>query len=65
VIGGGLSRLGEWLLEPARAEVTARCHLTPLDRVQIMLAQLGGEAGVIGAAVWAAQRYPAWSMDVR
>ena len=65
VIGGGLSRLGEWLLEPARTEVTARCHLTPLDRVQIMLAQLGGEAGVIGAAVWAAQRYPAWSMDVR
>lgn len=56
VIGGGMSRLGDWLLEPARAEVMARCHLTPLDRVQITLAQLGGEAGVIGAALWAAQR---------
>jgi len=57
VIGGGLSRLGERLLEPARAEVVARCHLTPLDRVQITLAQLGGEAGVIGAALWASQRF--------
>ncbi|MGB9750861.1 ROK family protein [Roseiflexus castenholzii] len=57
VIGGGLSRLGDWLLEPARAEVVARCHLTPLDRVQITLAHLGGEAGVIGAALWASQRF--------
>ncbi|GIW01813.1 ROK family protein [Roseiflexus sp.] len=57
VIGGGLSRLGNWLLEPARAEVVARCHLTPLDRVQITLAHLGGEAGVIGAALWASQRF--------
>lgn len=57
VIGGGMSRLGDWLLGPARAEVTARCHLTPLDRVQITLAQLGGEAGVIGAALWASQRF--------
>ncbi len=57
VIGGGVSRLGEWILGPARAEVVARCHLTPLDRVQITLAQLGGEAGVIGAALWASQRF--------
>ncbi|MFQ3632973.1 ROK family protein, partial [Roseiflexus sp.] len=57
VIGGGMSRLGEWLLGPAREEVVARCHLTPLDRVQITLAHLGGEAGVIGAALWAAQRF--------
>lgn len=57
IIGGGVSRLGEWILGPARAEVVARCHLTPLDRVQITLAQLGGEAGVIGAALWASQRF--------
>lgn len=57
VIGGGMSRLGDWILGPARAEVVARCHLTPLDRVQITLAQLGGEAGVIGAALWASQRF--------
>lgn len=57
VIGGGVSRLGEWILGPARAEVVARCHLTPLDRVQITPAQLGGEAGVIGAALWASQRF--------
>lgn len=55
VIGGGVSRLGEWILGPVHAEVLARCHVTPLDRVQVVLAQLGGEAGVIGAAVWAAQ----------
>ncbi|MCS6840861.1 MAG: ROK family protein [Roseiflexus sp.] len=59
VIGGGVSRLGEWILEPARAEVVARCHLKPLNQVQITLAQLGGDAEVIGAALWAAQRLAA------
>jgi len=60
VIGGGVSRLGEWILGPVHAEILKRCHVTPLNRVQVVPAQLGGEAGVIGAAVWAAQTSGTW-----
>ncbi len=56
VIGGGVARLGERLLEPVRAQVRARCNATPVDRVSVGLAALGPEAGVVGAAIWAAQR---------
>jgi glucokinase len=55
VIGGGVSRAGDWLLQPIRATVRQRCHMTPVDRVRIVLAALGEEAGVIGAALWASQ----------
>jgi glucokinase len=55
VIGGSVAQLGAWLLEPAEAEMRRRCHVTPLDRVAIVPAVLGGDAGVVGAALWAAQ----------
>jgi len=54
VIGGSVARLGPWLLDPVRAMVRARCTAVPVERVQIVPAALGN-AGVIGAAVWAAQ----------
>jgi glucokinase len=56
VIGGGVARLGEWLLAPARDVVRQRCHVTPLNRVQVVRAALGSDAGVVGAAVWAFQQ---------
>lgn len=56
IIGGGVARLGTWLLEPIQQVVQRRCLVTPLDRVQIVLAALGVDAGIIGAAVWASQR---------
>lgn len=56
VVGGGVARLGDWLLGPARREIARRCFVTPLDRVAVVPAVLGGDAGIIGAAVWASQQ---------
>jgi glucokinase len=51
VIGGGFGAAGELLLEPAR-EVVAREGLEPgRDTVRIVEAELGVDAGVIGAAM--------------
>jgi glucokinase len=55
VIGGSVARLGPWLFEPVRAIVRQRCTAVPVDRMQIVPAALG-DAGVIGAALWAAQQ---------
>ena len=56
VIGGGVAQLGDWIFAPLRAEVRARCHSTLRDQVKIVPAALGGDAGAIGAAMWAYQR---------
>jgi glucokinase len=56
ILGGSVARLGEWLFGPVRAAVRERVRAVPVERVQILPAALGGDAGVIGAAVWAAQR---------
>lgn len=58
VIGGGVSQLGDWLLNPIRAVVRERCHTIPVDQIRIVLAALGQDAGWIGAAVWASQQIP-------
>lgn len=50
VIGGGVSKLGELLLGPARAVVTERAFPLPGTTVKIATAELGEEAGIIGAA---------------
>ena len=55
IVGGGVARLGEWLMEPVRATVRDRCHVTPLNRVAIVPADLGEAAGIVGSAVWAEQ----------
>jgi glucokinase len=53
VIGGGVSAAGELLLGPAR-EVVARHALAPgRDVVEIVVAGLGPEAGMLGAALMA------------
>ena len=56
VIGGGVAEAGEWILVPIRRTVARRCRVTPIERVKIVTAGLAGEAGVIGAAIWAARR---------
>jgi glucokinase len=53
VIGGGASRAGELLLEPARRVVAARALRPSRDTVRIVLAALGEDAGMIGAALFA------------
>lgn len=55
IIGGGVARLGDWLMKPALRTIHERCHTVPLDQFEIVYAQLGGDAGAIGAALWAAQ----------
>ena len=52
VIGGGVIAAGELLLEPARAEMAARV-LPPMRSIPVVAAQLGQDAGMIGAAAMA------------
>jgi glucokinase len=60
VIGGGVSTAGELLLEPARG--TAFKYVLPGvgTKTQIRLARHGPRAGVLGAALMAAQE---WELD--
>ena len=53
VIGGGAIRAGELLVEPARSELAARA-LPPMNRTRVAAAELGPEAGMVGAATIAA-----------
>jgi glucokinase len=62
VIGGGVSTAGELLLEPAAR--TAFRHVLPGvgTKTRIRLARHGPRAGVLGAALMAAQE---WELDVK
>lgn len=51
VIGGGIAAAGELVLEPVREVVRARAPLVEPDRIDIVAASLGPEAGAIGAAL--------------
>jgi glucokinase len=51
VIGGGFARAGDLLFEPARRVVAERALTPARDIVRIVPAQLGVEAGLIGAAL--------------
>lgn len=50
VISGGVTRAGDHLLEPLRAEVRRRAFRHAADRCRIVTSELGSMAGVIGAA---------------
>ena len=51
IIGGGMSQMGDMLLKPARKVVKQRAFRLPAQTVRIVRARLGGDAGVIGAAI--------------
>ncbi len=53
VIGGGIAKAGDLLMEPIRRTIRERVFLAPLDKIQIVPAELGNNAGVIGASMWA------------
>jgi glucokinase len=55
VLAGGVAAAGELLLRPVRQTIRERVFLMPADQVDIVLASLGSEAGVLGAAAWANQ----------
>jgi glucokinase len=52
VIGGGVIRAGDLLLDPVRKEVRERA-LRPMNETPILEATLGNDAGMIGAAALA------------
>jgi glucokinase len=52
VAGGGAMQAGEMLLGPARAELAARA-LPPMNKARVVAAELGPEAGMVGAATMA------------
>jgi glucokinase len=52
VVGGGVMAAGDLLLDPAREELRARA-LPPMNGTPVVAAQLGPDAGMIGAAVMA------------
>lgn len=55
IIGGGMAKMGDLLLDPARQVVRERAFSLPAGAVSIVTAQLGDDAGVFGAAVFAFQ----------
>ncbi len=52
VVGGGAMAAGDLLLDPARRELEARA-LRPMNRTPVVPAELGEDAGMIGAAAMA------------
>jgi glucokinase len=52
VIGGGVIAAGDLLLDPARRELESRA-LRPMNRTPVVPAELGADAGMIGAAAMA------------
>jgi glucokinase len=53
VVGGGVISAGELLLGPARAEMLRRALPPSRDVVEIVAAEHGAEAGMLGAAIMA------------
>lgn len=53
VIGGGVARSGALLFDPLRAALAERAGLDFLAGLRVVPAELGGDAGLVGAAVLA------------
>jgi glucokinase len=54
IIGGGVAKAGDLLLEPIRRTVLERVLVMPVEQVEVVASELGSNAGVIGVASWAA-----------
>ena len=52
VVGGGVMAAGDLLLEPARRELRRRA-LRPMNEIPVLAAEMGPDAGMIGAAAMA------------
>jgi len=55
VIAGGVSQIGEPLLEPIRRTLRERVTIMPIDQVEVVQAKRSEDAGVVGVALWASE----------
>ncbi|MCL4559293.1 MAG: ROK family protein [Chloroflexi bacterium] len=55
VIAGGVAAAGDLLLEPVRRTIRERVTIMPVEKVEVVPAELDLNAGVLGSALWAAQ----------
>ena len=55
VLGGGVSNLGELLLEPVRNALKVKVRLIPADTVQVELSALGDKTGIMGGIALASR----------
>ena len=53
IIGGGVASAGELLLEPIRRTIQERIFVMPKEKIKVMQAELGDQAGILGSALWA------------
>jgi glucokinase len=56
VIGGGMAQMGDMLLKPALKEMKRRAFETPAQAVRVVPAQLGEDAGVLGAVAYVLEK---------
>jgi len=56
IIGGGVSKMGDMLLRPARKVVKKRAFRLPTRTARIVRSRLSDKAGIIGAAVYLIDR---------
>jgi glucokinase len=56
ILGGGWASAGDLIIESIKAEMQRRVVTTPVDRVEVVLGELGTWAGAIGAAVHGAEQ---------
>jgi len=54
IIAGGVAQAGDLLLDPIRRTLRQRVRIMPVEAVEVVVAELGDTAGVIGVACWAA-----------
>ena len=55
ILAGGVSQAGDLLLIPIRRTLRERVTVMPVEQVEVVQSQLGNNAGVMGAACWAAK----------
>jgi glucokinase len=63
VVGGGVARAGDLLMSPIRETVRERVLVTPVEKVQIVFAELGTLGGAMGAAEWARLRLAGFEVE--
>jgi len=54
ILAGGVAGAGDLLLNPIRRTIRSQVFMMPADQVEVVIASLGANAGILGVAAWAA-----------